>query len=150
MSAISGRVSAEVDSSPDEIWALVVDVERAPEWQGGLDRLRALEHDAEGRPTLCETETDAKVRVIKARVRFDYSGAPHRLTWTQEQGDLKSLVGSWLLEDLGDGRTRVTYELDGDPGRMLGMLVKGPVEGQIRKLLIESRPGELQRAMQAR
>ena len=33
--------------------------------------------------------------------------------------------------------------MDGDPGRMLGMLVRGPVEGQIRKLLVDSRPGEL-------
>ena len=148
MSAISGRASADIDSPLDEVWAFIADVERAPEWQGGLDEMRPLEHDAEGRPTLCESSTDAKVRVIETRVRFAYDGAPNRLTWTQEKGDLKSLVGSWTLEDLGDGRTRATYELDGDPGRMLGMLIRGPVEGQIRKILIDSRPGELKTALE--
>lgn len=147
MSAISGRASVDVDRSIDEVWALVADVERAPDWQGGLDRLEPIERDAEGRPTLCVSETDAKVKVIKTRVRFDWSAAPGRLSWTQEKGDLKRLDGAWILEDLGDGRTRVTYELDGDPGRMLGMLIKGPVEGQIRKLLVEQRPGELQAAL---
>lgn len=148
MSAISGRASAEVDRPVSEVWALVADVERAPEWQGGLDRLEAIERDAEGRPTLCQTETDAKVRTIRSRVRFDWSAAPHRLSWRQEKGDLKRLDGQWILEDLGDGRTNVTYVLDGDPGRVLGMLVKGPVEGQIRKLLVESRPGELKAALE--
>lgn len=148
MSAISGRVSAEIDRPVDEVWALIADVARAPEWQGGLDRLTPREHDAEGRPTLCETETDAKVKVIRSQVRFSWERAPGELSWRQEQGDLKSLVGSWTLEDLGDGRTRATYELDGDPGRMLGMLVKGPVEGQIRKILIEQRPGELKAALE--
>ncbi len=75
-------------------------------------------------------------------MRFTYEG-PTRLSWEQVKGDLKHVVGSWDLEDLGDGRTRATYTLEGDPGRMLGMLVRGPVEGQIRKLLVESRPGEL-------
>lgn len=148
MSAISGRASADIDKPLDVVWALVADVARAPEWQGGLDELRPLEHDAEGRPTLCETESDAKVKVIRAQVRFEWDGAPNRLTWRQEKGDLKSLVGSWELEDLGEGRTRATYDLQGDPGRMLGMLIRGPVEGQIRKILVESRPGELKTALQ--
>lgn len=150
MSAISGRTSADIDRSIGEVWTLIADVERAPEWQGGLDKLQALEHDAEGRPTLCLTETDAKVKVIRSHVRFAWDGAPNRLTWRQEKGDLKRLDGSWILEDLGDGRTRATYELDGDPGRVLGMLVKGPVEGQIRKILVEQRPAELNAALQER
>lgn len=148
MSAISGRTSADIDKPFDEVWALIADVARAPEWQGGLDSLQPLEHDAEGRPTLCQTETDAKVKVIRAQVRFDWSAAPQHLSWSQVKGDLRSLDGSWTLEDLGDGTTRATYELDGDPGRMLGMLIRGPVEGQIRKILVESRPGELKAALE--
>jgi ribosome-associated toxin RatA of RatAB toxin-antitoxin module len=75
-------------------------------------------------------------------VRFTYEG-PTRLSWRQEEGELKSLDGSWTLEDLGDGRTRATYEIDGDPGRMLGMLVRGPVEGAVRSHLVDARPAEL-------
>lgn len=142
MGAMTGTATAEIDAPLERVWKIVQDVEIAPEWQGGMDVMRALERDDEGRAILCETETDAKVRTIKTRVRFRYE-PPHRLSWTQEKGDLKSLVGSWDLEDLGDGRTRARYSLDGDPGRMLGMLIRGPVEGTIRRILVESRPGEL-------
>ena len=36
--------------------------------------MHALERDADGRAILCETETDAKVRTVKAKVRFTYDG----------------------------------------------------------------------------
>ena len=48
--------------------------------------------------------------------------------------------GWWRLEDLGDGRTRATYGLEVDPGRMLGMLLRGPVEGKVRDYLVGGRP----------
>ena len=54
----------------------------------------------------------------------------------QEKGDTKSLTGSWTFEDLGGGRTRATYALEADPGRMLGMLLRGPVEGKVRDMLL--------------
>lgn len=126
---------------------MVEDVLTAPDWQGGLDAMNALEHDAEGRPTLVETESDIKVRRVKAQVRFRYLG-PNRLEWTQEQGDMKSVEGSWELEDLGDGRTRATFSLDADPGRMLGMLIRGPVEAATRAIFVNGRPGELRRRME--
>ncbi len=139
---LSGTASEVVDAPLAEVWAVVEDTETAPEWQHGMDRMEVLERDAQGRPEVVQTETDASVRTVKSKVRFSYDG-PTRLSWEQIKGDLKHVVGSWDLEDLGDGRTRVTYTLDGDPGRMLGMLVRGPVEGQIRKVLVDARPGEL-------
>lgn len=57
------------------------------------------------------------------------------MSWEQEKGDLKWLKGSWAFEDLGD-RTRATYTMEGDPGRMLGMLIRGPVEQSLRHLLV--------------
>ena len=70
--------------------------------------------------------------------------APHaRLSWVEEKGDLESVEGSWTLEDLGEGPTRVTYSLAGDPGRVLGTLTRGPLETAIRAMLVNARPGEL-------
>ena len=40
------------------------------------------------------------------------------------------------MEDLGSGRTRATYGLEVDPGRMLGMLLRGPAEGKVRDFLV--------------
>jgi ribosome-associated toxin RatA of RatAB toxin-antitoxin module len=148
MASLEGSSSAEIQAPLDAVWKVVEDVESAPQWQGGLEAMDALERDAEGRPTLCETETDAKVRTVRTHVRFDYSGAPNELRWTQEKGDLKSVEGSWRLEDLGDGRTRATYALEIDPGRVLGMLIRGPVQDVIRSVLVNARAGELKERME--
>ena len=108
MAHLGGSASAEIDAPLEQVWAVVEDVMTAPEWQGGLDKMTALERDADDRPTLVETENDIKVRRIKAHVRFRYEG-PTRLSWTQEKGDMKSVEGAWDLEDLGNGRTHATY-----------------------------------------
>jgi carbon monoxide dehydrogenase subunit G len=142
MAHMGGTASAEITAPIDEVWALVEDVLIAPDWQGGLVAITPLDRDELGRPTLVESESDIKVRHVKTQVRFSYE-PPTRLSWTQERGDLKSVVGSWTLEDLGPGRTRATYTLDADPGRVLGMLIRGPVETAVRAMLVNARPGEL-------
>ena len=109
--------------------------------------MSALEHDQQGRATLVETESDIKVRRVKARVRFHYDG-PTQLRWTQEKGDMKSLEGAWELEDLGAGRTRATFVMDADPGRVLGLLIRGPVEAATRAIFVNGRPGELKRRVE--
>lgn len=149
MGVITGSASAEVDAPLDDVWTAIADVESAPDWQGGMERIEALERDGEGRATLVETQTDAKVRTITTRVRFAYD-PPTTLSWTQEKGDLKSLAGSWQLDDLGDGRTRATYTLESDPGRVLGTLIRGPVEDMLRGMLVNSRPGELKEYVEGR
>jgi ribosome-associated toxin RatA of RatAB toxin-antitoxin module len=139
---MDGTASAEIEVSVDEVWAVVEDVLTAPDWQGGLVAMSALERDDAGRPTLVESESDIKIRHVKTQVRFSYE-PPTRLSWAQEKGDLKTFEGSWTLEDLGEGRTRATYSLYGDPGRVLGMLIRGPLETAIRAMLVNARPGEL-------
>ena len=82
-----------------------------------------------------ETESDAKVKTVRATLRFSYE-EPTAIHWVQEEGDTKSLTGAWTFEDLGDGPTRATYALDADPGRMLGMLLRGPAEAKVRDFLL--------------
>ena len=142
MGNLGGSSSAEIDAPIAEVWAIVEDVEIAPQWQGGLLGIKPLETDDEGRPTLVESKSDIKVRHVTTKVRFSYAG-PQLLSWVQEKGDLKSVEGSWKLEDLGDGRTLATYTLEADPGRMIGMLIRGPVESAIRSMLVGARANEL-------
>ncbi len=147
MGTISGSSTAEIDAPIAEVWALVEDVEKAPDWQGGLKALRAVERDDQDRATVCESESDGKVRTIKSIVRFTYDG-PTTLNWRQEKGDLKSVEGSWQLEDLGDGRTRARYDLEVDLGRMLGMVIRGPLVDLLRGQLVNARAGELKQAVE--
>jgi hypothetical protein len=147
MAHMGGSANEEINAPLDKVWPVVADVLSAPDWQGGLVDMEALERDDEGRPTLVETENDIKVRHVKTQVRFAYD-PPTKLSWVQEKGDLKSVEGSWTLEDLGDGRTRATYTLDSDPGRVLGRLIRGPVEAAVRAMLVNARPGELKKRVE--
>jgi hypothetical protein len=147
MGHLGASASAEIDAPLEEVWAVLQDVMAAPEWQGGLDKVTALERDADGRATLVDTEADIKVRRVKSRVRIRYEG-PTRLSWTQEKGDMKSVDAVWELEDLGNGRTRASYRLDADPGRVLGLIIRGPVEAASRAIFVNGRPGELRRRVE--
>ncbi len=148
MANLTGSSTAEIDAPRDLVWALVQDVESAPEWQGGLKSMHALDRDDEGRATRCEAETDAKVRTVKSIVRFTYDG-PGTLSWTQEKGDLKSVDGSWTLEDLGGDRTRAIYSLDVDLGRTLSLIIRGPLVDMLRHMLVASRAGELKKQIES-
>ena len=132
---ITGDRSVEIDAPIERCFDIAADIEGAPKWQGSLKDVEVLSKDAEGRPEVVETESDAKVKTVKTRLRFSYD-KPGRIEWVQEKGDVKSLRGWWALEDLGEGRTRATYALEVDPGRMLGMLLRGPVEGQVKSFLL--------------
>ena len=135
MGKITGERSVEIDAPIQRVFDIAADIEGAPKWQGSLKDVEVLSKDADGRPEVVETESDAKVKTVKTRLRFSYD-KPGRIEWVQEKGDVKSLRGWWDLEDLGDGRTRATYALEVDPGRMLGMLLRGPVEGQVKNFLL--------------
>jgi len=148
MAVLTGSSTAEVDAPLEQVWALVEDVERAPEWQGGLKRMHALERDDEGHAILCQAEADAKVRTVKSTVRFTYNG-PTTLAWRQEKGELKAVDGHWELEDLGENRTRVTYSVEVDLGRMLSLVIRGPLVDLLRGMFVSARAGELKRAIES-
>lgn len=142
MATIEGTASAEIEAPIDAVYAIVADIEGSPRWQPDLTLAECLERDRDGNQTLMRVETDAKVRRLGATIRVDYE-PPNRIEWAQEDGDLKSFAGAWELEDLGAGRTRATYRLDIDPGRVLGMAVRGPVVEMLRERLIDSTPEKL-------
>jgi uncharacterized membrane protein len=135
MASIKGERSVEINAPIERCYEIAADVENAVEWQGSLKDVEVLERDGERRALLVETESDAKVKTVKATLRFSYE-PPTGIRWVQEKGETKALTGSWSFDDLGSGRTRATYALDADPGRMLGLLLRGPMEGVVRDFLL--------------
>jgi ribosome-associated toxin RatA of RatAB toxin-antitoxin module len=142
MGTIVGSASTEIEAPIEEVFAVAADVEGSPRWQPEIKVAECLERDGDGNQVLVRMETDAKVRRLNSTIRFEYQ-PPQRIGWVQVEGDLKSVEGSWELEDLGDGRTRATYGLEVDLGRVLGMVIRGPVVGVLRGQLVESMPEKL-------
>jgi uncharacterized membrane protein len=135
MGLIKGDRSVEIEAPIERCFEIAADIDNAPEWQGSLTDVEVLERDGERRAVLVETETNAKVKHVKAVLRFAYE-PPTGIRWVQEKGETKSLIGSWAFEDLGSGRTRATYALEADPGRILGLLLRGPAESMVRDFLV--------------
>ena len=137
MGTLEASWTVEIEAPRERCYEIAADVENAAQWQGTLEQVEVLERDREGRAMVVETLSDAGVKKVRSWLRFDYE-PPAGLNWDQEKGDAKWLTGSWAFEDLGDGRTRATYALRTDPGRMLGLLLRGPVEGKVKELLTKS------------
>ena len=144
MGIVDGSASTEIEAPIESVYEVAADVEGSPRWQPEIKVAECLERGGDGEQALVHMETDAKVRTLGAEMRFSYE-PPTRISWAQEDGDLKSVEGSWELEDLGEGRTGVTYSLEADLGRMLGMVIRGPVVGVLRGQLIDSMPEKLKR-----
>jgi uncharacterized membrane protein len=137
MGTLEASWTVEIDAPRDRVYEIAADIEGAPDWQGTLEDVEVLERDDQKRPLLVETLSDATVKKVRAKLRFGYD-PPDGITWEQEKGEMKWLTGSWVFEDLDGGGTRATYGLRADPGRMLGLLLRGPVEGKVKEMLTKS------------
>jgi len=147
MGTVKGSASTEIEAPIARVYEIAADVEGSPRWQPEIKLAECVERDGEEQ-VLVRMETDAKVRTLGSTIRFSYA-EPTRISWTQEEGELKAVDGDWELEDLGDGRTRATYRLEVDLGRMLGMVIRGPLVGVLRGQLIDSMPEKLKRFVEA-
>ncbi|MCV4684195.1 hypothetical protein OFB94_31400, partial [Escherichia coli] len=82
------------------------------------------------------TSADVKVRRVSLVLRLSYD-PPRRIWWERVEGDLRDLTGSWAFDELGARRTRAEYAMRGDPGLVLGRLLRGPVLARVRDHLVE-------------
>lgn len=148
MGTLEASFSVEIEAPRDRCYEIAADIEGAPKWQGSLERVEVLERDAQGRPLVVNTTSDATIKKVQSRLRFSYE-PPGGIDWEQEKGEVKWLTGSWRFEDAGDGRTRATYGLRSDPGRILSMLLRGPVEGKVKEHLTKGAAEGLKREAEA-
>jgi hypothetical protein len=137
MGVLEASWTVDIEASRERCFEIAADVEGAPRWQGTLEEVDVLGRDRHGRVELVETVSDAIVKKARSTLRFSYD-PPKGLTWEQEKGDTKWLVGSWEFEELGPENTRATYAFRTDTGRVLGLLLRGPVEGKVKEHLTKS------------
>jgi ribosome-associated toxin RatA of RatAB toxin-antitoxin module len=146
---LEGENSIEVRATAEDCYALVVELGRYPEWQSQVKTAEVIERDGEGRPVVVETVSDARVRVLKYRLRYRHE-PPHRMSWTYVSGDVKDITGEYRFEPLGDGRTKATYRLAVDPGMRLGLLLRGPLADKVREYILTTTLEELKAQLEGR
>ena len=119
----------------ERFYQVITDYESYPEFIDKVVEVRIIQ-DSEDAPLVEYTLSIVKQFTYQLRMSHQ---EPHRVSWTFHSGDLFDRNdGSWELEDLGDGRTRVTYTLDVDFGWFVPQFIANTVASRDLPQLFES------------
>jgi ribosome-associated toxin RatA of RatAB toxin-antitoxin module len=136
--------AVEIQAPRERCYAALLDAEQLPRWQRALRSARVLERDEQGRPAVLEYEVDARIKIVRYRIRQRYF-PPDRIASEYLGGDFRDFGGEWRFEALGADRTRVELDLAIDPGR----LVPGPVRSLIADAVMRRALGDLKAHLEA-
>ena len=133
MTAISK--SALVPYSPAEMFALVDDIERYPEFLPWCSAARVLSRsDDEVRATLALSKSG----VDKSFTTCNRNQKNKMIEMRLEEGPFKLLQGYWRFTPLGEDGCKVSLDLEFEfASRVLDMVV-GPVFSQVANSLVDS------------
>jgi ribosome-associated toxin RatA of RatAB toxin-antitoxin module len=127
--------SALVPYSPAEMFALVDDVERYPEflpWCNGAEVLRRSGDEVRASISL------SKGGVDKIFTTCNRTQKNKMIEMRLEEGPFKHLHGYWRFEPLGEAGCKVSLDLEFEfSSRVLGMMI-GPVFNQVANSLVDS------------
>jgi ribosome-associated toxin RatA of RatAB toxin-antitoxin module len=117
--------STVINASPEEIMAVIADLERYPEWSAGVKSVEVLTvyDDEDERPAKAHFAIDMSGIKDDYTLDYDWHGN-ESVTWTLDEGHvIKAMDGEYALRDNGDGSTTVDYTLAVDVSiPMLGMM----------------------------
>lgn len=110
----SVREEMTVEAPMSEVLAVLLDIERYPEWARDLKAADVLARDGEGRVTVAHFRAAGFGYSTQYTLAYDHS-IPGRLAWRLTQGDVtRKLDGAYELSDNGDGTTEIGYELEAE------------------------------------
>lgn len=104
--------STTIAAPLDAVWAIVLDIERYPEWARDVKEATVLERDEQGRPLQVEFRAAAIGRSTHYTLGYDYADAPNGMSWSLVKGDIqREIAGSYRFATAPDGGTEVQYDL---------------------------------------
>ena len=115
--------SIVVAAAPAAVMEVIGDFPAYPQWAKGVQVAEVRSTYADGRAREVYFELDVSPIKDEYTLSYDWDG-DRAVTWTLVEGRmLKALDGAYLLRDLGDGATEVTYRLAPDVSiPLIGML----------------------------
>jgi len=132
-----------ISAPPDEVMAVIADIDRYPEWTGQIKSAEVLDADPSGRPRQARFVMDAGVLKDEYVLEYDWStvGVAWHLVGTSAVQ--KSQVGSYALAPRGGG-TEVTYSLSVD----IAMPMLGMFKRKAEKMIMDSALKELKKRVE--
>jgi carbon monoxide dehydrogenase subunit G len=138
--------SIVIDAPLEDVMEVIEDYEAYPEW-ADVRWVEVRQRGEGGRATEVAFEVDVPV-LGRAAYTLSYQYAPGDtgLSWTtsEARGAIRDIRGEYLLDDLSEAETRVTYRL----GVELGVLVPGFLRSEGAKRVIENALEKLKRRVE--
>jgi carbon monoxide dehydrogenase subunit G len=134
--AIHGAI--DIDASPRQVWAVLVDCAQARKVISNLTVCRVVEKGPNWDVREQVSQGNMFLPTIRNVVRADYT--PYsRITFRRTGGDMKILQGEWRLEPRGAG-TRLVYENRGAADiKLPAEVVRAGMKADCGKVLVNVR-----------
>ena len=115
--------SIVIDAAPADIMGVIGDFPAYPEWAKGVQVAEVVKGEPDGWAEQVFFSLDVSPIKDEYTLAYDWDGYDG-VTWTLVEGKmLRALDGAYLLRDLGNGSTEVTYRLSLDVSiPLIGML----------------------------
>jgi hypothetical protein len=126
--AVTESRETVIDSSPEDILAVLFDLESLTEWSSTHQQVEVLDRDEQGRPR--RSRQVVKIVGVSDEQVVDYSVHDDGVSWTLVSSkQQRAQEGRYTLSPEGD-KTRVRFDLTVDPTVPLpGFLVKKGAKG---------------------
>lgn len=127
-----------VRQAPVDVFTLVSDVERYPDFIPYLTTLRILSRETTGSESIFVAEAVARYKFARERfvTRVRADAAALRVAVNLVEGPFHVLRNIWQLSELSDGSTAIDFELDFQfSNMMLDMLIRTNKQRAVRKMI---------------
>ena len=131
---MAGATRSIVINAPMErIFEIITDYDRYPEIFTEVKRVKTANRRGNELDVQYEAEI---VKRIKYTLRH-HEAKPDKMTWTFIEGEfMKDNKGGWTLENVGEGQTKATYNIEVTLGPLVPKtLVTALVDTQLPKML---------------
>lgn len=136
-----------IEASPEEIMAVIADVESAPTWSSQYQSSEVLDTYKDGRPK--QVKMKVKAAGITDEQTVEYSWGENTAGWTLlKAGQMRSQEARYTLTPQGD-KTKVRFDLEVDlsiplPGFLVKQAIKGAMDtatNGLRKQVLKVKKG---------
>jgi carbon monoxide dehydrogenase subunit G len=139
--------SIEIEATPEDILAVITDFAAYPRWAQGIKKTEVRKKDSRGRPKEVWMEAASMGIGAKYTLTYTYTAKNGGLSWTSKdaEGAVRTIDGEYVLEPVGDGKTRVTYRTT----MQVAVKVPGFLKKQGERMVINTALGGLKRQVES-
>lgn len=131
---MAGATRSIVINAPiEKVFGVIIDYEKYPEFLPEVKKIRLSNRKENTVDVQYEAEI---VKTIKYTLRLKEE-KPTKVSWTFLEGEfMKDNKGGWVLEDLGGGKTKATYNIEVAVGLLVPKtIITALVDTQLPKTL---------------